>query len=219
MMMRRGSARAGSGSGRKKGPRINEGKRAAILMAAQQLFASSGFDGAAMNAVAARAGVSKATVYAHFGNKERLFKRILGDRTQEMSERWDSLLDQEGSLHERLKSVAHVILDVSSSPAIRCVHRALTLPASLSPCNHDELWSSCFGRYDKVMRGILAREVANGTLEIKDVALASSQFFGLVGGEAIARALLLGDGVARTEGVDHAVDMFIRGNMPVRKTR
>lgn len=216
VMMRKSSARAGSG--KKKEPRINKEKHAAVLMAARQLFTSSGFEGTAMNAVAACAGVSKATVYARFGNKELLFRRVLGDCIQEMSERWDSLLGQEGALHERLRSVAHVILDISSSPAIKCVHHIRAVPASLSPGIHDEFWNSCFGRYDKVMRGILGREVANGTLDIKDMALASSQFFGLVGGEAIARALLSGDGVANAEGVDCAVEMFIRGNAPVRRS-
>ena len=201
-------------------PGLNDGRlrivrvAAAVLMAARQLFTSSGFEGTAMNAVAACAGVSKATVYARFGNKELLFRRVLGDCIQEMSERWDSLLGQEGALHERLRSVAHVILDISSSPAIKCVHHIRAVPASLSPGIHDE-FRRVSGSFE---HGILGREVANGTLDIKDMPPASSQFFGLVGGEAIARALLSGDGVANAEGVDCAVEMFIRGNAPVRKS-
>lgn len=44
-----------------------------ILAAAQDVFLAQGYGAASMDAVAARAGVSKQTVYAHFGAKEALF--------------------------------------------------------------------------------------------------------------------------------------------------
>ncbi len=48
-------------------------KRAAILDAAKQMFTQHGFDGVSMDQIAAAAGVSKLTVYSHFGDKEALF--------------------------------------------------------------------------------------------------------------------------------------------------
>ena len=48
-------------------------KRAAILEAAKGLFVRNAFAGTSMDAVAAEAGVSKLTVYSHFGDKETLF--------------------------------------------------------------------------------------------------------------------------------------------------
>ena len=47
-------------------------KRAAILASAKQLFAEHGFDGVSMDQIAQAAGVSKLTVYSHFGDKETL---------------------------------------------------------------------------------------------------------------------------------------------------
>ena len=49
------------------------GKRAAILDAAKRLFLVQGFTGVSMDQIAAEAGVSKLTVYSHFGDKESLF--------------------------------------------------------------------------------------------------------------------------------------------------
>ena len=49
------------------------GKRAAILEAAKRMFTQHGFDGASMDQIAAEAGVSKLTVYSHFGDKDTLF--------------------------------------------------------------------------------------------------------------------------------------------------
>ena len=48
-------------------------KRAAILEAAKQLFLEQGYQGVSMDQIAATAGVSKLTVYSHFGDKETLF--------------------------------------------------------------------------------------------------------------------------------------------------
>src|SRR6478672_3702293 len=49
------------------------GKGAAILEAAKRLFLSQGFEAISMDQIAAEAGVSKLTVYSHFGDKETLF--------------------------------------------------------------------------------------------------------------------------------------------------
>ena len=63
------AARQGGGPGRPKDP----GKREAILAAARTMFLEQGYNGASMDAIATAAGVSKLTVYSHFGDKESLF--------------------------------------------------------------------------------------------------------------------------------------------------
>jgi TetR/AcrR family transcriptional regulator, mexJK operon transcriptional repressor len=55
-----------------------ETKRAAILDAAEELFISSGYELTSVDAIAARAAVSKRTVYDHFGDKQSLFRSVLG---------------------------------------------------------------------------------------------------------------------------------------------
>jgi TetR/AcrR family transcriptional regulator, mexJK operon transcriptional repressor len=53
-----------------------EQKRRAILDAALAEFQERGFLGAGMDRVAARAGASKVTVYAHFADKQALFEAV-----------------------------------------------------------------------------------------------------------------------------------------------
>src|SRR5271163_2591236 len=53
------------------------GKAEAILAAAERAFLASGFGAVTMDAIARGAGVSKATVYAHFTGKEELFGAIV----------------------------------------------------------------------------------------------------------------------------------------------
>src|SRR5260370_7766636 len=53
------------------------GKAETILAAAERTFLASGFGAVTMDAIAREAGVSKATVYAHFTGKEELFGAIV----------------------------------------------------------------------------------------------------------------------------------------------
>ncbi|GHF55991.1 TetR/AcrR family transcriptional regulator [Streptomyces griseosporeus] len=63
------------------GPRA-ELKRQAIVRAARELFLREGF-GVGMDAIAAAAGVSKVTVYNHFGSKEALFSAVISSALDE----------------------------------------------------------------------------------------------------------------------------------------
>lgn len=72
-------------------------KRDAVLDAAVELLLVNGYDGTSMDAVAARAGVSKTTVYAHYADKLELFKAVLQHGSMELGERLRGLRQREGS--------------------------------------------------------------------------------------------------------------------------
>lgn len=90
--------RAGRSGGR--------GKREAVLDAAVELLMLNGYDGTSMDAVAAQAGVSKTTVYAHYADKLELFKAVLQHGSTELGQRLHKLRQRdilgEGSAEDRL---------------------------------------------------------------------------------------------------------------------
>ena len=57
-------------------------KRAAIIRAATSLFAEKGFNAVSMAALANQAGVSTATLYRHFADKEAVFGEVVDDLIQ-----------------------------------------------------------------------------------------------------------------------------------------
>ncbi len=57
-------------------------RRAQLLDVGRTLFAERGYDGTAVEEVAARAGVSKPVVYEHFGGKERLYAEVVDREVQ-----------------------------------------------------------------------------------------------------------------------------------------
>ena len=50
-----------------------------MLEAAASLFMAHGYGAVSMDAIARAAGVSKATLYAHFSSKDRLFATIIDE--------------------------------------------------------------------------------------------------------------------------------------------
>ena len=57
--------------------RRKEARPAELLAAALDLFVEKGYAGTRLDDVAARAGVSKGTLYLYFQNKEQLFKAVV----------------------------------------------------------------------------------------------------------------------------------------------
>jgi AcrR family transcriptional regulator len=69
-----------------------------VLEAAAELFANRGIDGTSMDAIAEASGVSKATIYKHWPDKDALCLEVLGyvhglDEEQPKFESWDYRAD------------------------------------------------------------------------------------------------------------------------------
>jgi len=74
-------------------------RRAQLLDVGRSVFAERGFDGASIEEIAERAGVSKPVVYEHFGGKEGLYAVVV-DR--EMSRLLDSMVASLNGRHPRV---------------------------------------------------------------------------------------------------------------------
>lgn len=79
---------------------------ARILAAAETLFAEQGFNAVSMNAVAERAGVSKANIFHHFSSKNELYLAVLKSACQESFGRIENLGSDSSRFVERLSSYA-----------------------------------------------------------------------------------------------------------------
>ncbi|MEV0649105.1 TetR/AcrR family transcriptional regulator [Phytomonospora sp. NPDC050363] len=84
----------------------SERKRASIVEAAVGEFLREGYAAASVDKIARRAGVSKPTIYQHFGNKERLFLAVTAGVLTEAYEGLEpldrSIPDEPGALRSAL---------------------------------------------------------------------------------------------------------------------
>ena len=89
----------------------------AVLDAGQELFLANGYAGTSIDSVAARAAVSKMTIYRHFKDKETLFVAIVRRECDRVT---DSAKSQPaGTIAEATKSLsefAHSLMDYIGAP-------------------------------------------------------------------------------------------------------
>jgi len=190
------------------------GKRAAILEAAKQMFTQQGFDGASMDQIAAAAGVSKLTVYSHYGDKEALFAAAVKSHCEQQLP--TSLFDPmpQVALRDRLLAIAQAFYSMISSPTAVAGHRMLCTPQLAGSPLPQLFWEAGPKRVQSDFANLLERRVAAGELQISDVPRAASQFFTLLKGEPHAR-LVFGCCEANAGGDTDAhlaatVDLFLR---------
>jgi len=79
--------------------------RQKILDAASTVFAESGFGGARVDEIARRAGVNKAMLYYHVGNKQALYTAVLTRNFDRMEKALDEALAIHGSAREQLEAL------------------------------------------------------------------------------------------------------------------
>jgi TetR/AcrR family transcriptional regulator len=98
-------------------PRGRKGaeRRAAILEAAEQIFAAGGLAGARTDAIALRAHVNKALLYYYFRGKDALFHAVLEDHLKEFHRRGLEVLSQPGPAPETLMRYVTMHFDFISA--------------------------------------------------------------------------------------------------------
>ena len=193
-------------------------KGAAILEAAKRLFIAQGFDGTSMDQIAAGAGVSKLTVYSHFGDKETLFAAAAKAYCEQQLPTSMFEAHPEVPLRERLLQIARAFFAMVSSPEAVAAHRILCTPQMAESPIPQMFWEAGPRRVQEAFAELLRHRMAAGELEIDDIPRASSQFFTLLKGEPHAQ-MVFGCGgngaVGDTENHLRAtVDMFLRAYAP-----
>jgi AcrR family transcriptional regulator len=177
-------------------PGRTERKREAILAAAAEIFLRNGFLGASMDEVAARAEVSKQTVYKQFASKEALFVAVVsamtgaaGDEVQ----REIADLGERDDPERQLLAYAERQLIVVLTPRLMQLRRLVIGEANRFPALGRALQAGGPGRAVAGLTQALARWTVRGLLNIEDPQAAASHFNWLVMGEPVNRAMFLGD--------------------------
>lgn len=189
-------------------------KRTAILEAAKRMFVQHGFDRVSMDQVAAEAGVSKLTVYSHFGDKDNLFaEAVRAHCEQNLPQR---LFEPAAGipLRERLLTIGQAFFAMVMAPDAVAGHRILCSPEVAARGMAATFWAAGPGRVKAAFRALLEDHIARGELEIEDPDRAAGHFFALLKGDPHARAVLgCQGGDCREEAQAHVasvVDLFLR---------
>ena len=101
----------------KKWERRSETRPAELIEAALRCFSERGFAATRLDDVAARAGVSKATVYLYFENKEKLFEAVVRAAVAPKLDQAHELVDKfEGSTPDLMRSLLAILETALDGP-------------------------------------------------------------------------------------------------------
>lgn len=208
--------RRGSGAGR---PRSVE-KRDAILAAARALFLEHGLAEASMDAVTARAGVSKSTIYGHFETKEELFEEVVRVRAEEVLAQLIPAAEPSGDPAADLETLGVAFQRVLLVPEARAWNRLVIAEADRRPQVARTLFESGPARLLGLVATYLGKETQAGRLRVERPAEAAEHFIGLIGGVELIRGLLASQPARtdrdRRQRARRAVAVFLAAYGPTR---
>jgi TetR/AcrR family transcriptional repressor of mexJK operon len=185
-----------------------------LLDVAAEVFMEMGYQGASTAEIARRAQASKATFYARFANKEKLFLAVLRKRTDEVFQHHAAVYELDAPIRNTLLKIADVVLDVVLSPRHLALLRIVQIESPRFPELGKTLYELGPGRSAKLLAAYLRDQANRGALKIQDPELAAEQLMDLISGSLLRKALL---GVSlyplkneQKYKVESAVDTFLR---------
>jgi len=200
---------------------VSSQKALEILRAARKVFIAKGFEAASMDAVARTAGVSKATVYAHFRSKSDLFAAIVAQVAGRLTGEIHSVMEARLPLRQALMRIGTEFLEVLVDPERVRIFRMMVAETDRFP----ELGRVFYRAGPLVMQdclaAFLAEAAAEGKLVIEDSGLAARQLLSLIKSDLHLRCLF--DSGTRPSSaecerqVEAAVETFLKayGARPV----
>ena len=194
-------------------------RRQAIINAATEVFLRHGYVGATTDEVAARAAVSKQTLYKHFADKQRLFAEVILETTVQLVDRLSTvagtLLDT-ADVRTGLRELADGLLRGLLDPDVLRLRRLVIAEADRFPDVGRAWFDRGFDRGEVVLGESLQRLADRGLLHrLDDPTLAAYQFAGLVMYQPMNQAMFAGTGALPSPDsldriADAAVEAFLR---------
>lgn len=186
-------------------------KRRAIIEAAGEVFLQHGYLGASMDQVAAKAAVSKQTVYKQFADKEHLFAEIIVGRTSVLGDqlaRVYATLDDATDPLPALRDVGRQLLQSLSMPDVLQLRRLVIAEADRFPDVTGTWWQRAFHPSLVVLGEALQRMAERGLLrDLPDPTLAAYHLAGLVMYKPMNRMMFAGSAaVTPADELEHLAD-------------
>ncbi len=194
-------------------------KRRVILEGARAVFAEHGFERASVDVIAARAGVSKATVYNHFADKKALFVAAVVEETDALRASLAACLERPGDdVEQALRGMGEKIMTLWLAPSVMALYRQAIAETAHLP----EIGRMVFEQGTLPLQEAVAAHIArwheSGAVRVDDPRAAAVSFIALCQGDLVTRMRLgvlehpVDDAVRET--VRRAVRTFIRAYAP-----
>jgi AcrR family transcriptional regulator len=195
-------------------------KHERILRSALEVFIELGFERASVDAIAGRAGVSKATVYNHFKDKKALFAACLLAQADAFRSALEDVVKRTPTteVEVALNALGEGVIRLMLSPVVAALHKVIAAEVGRFP----ELGCALYERSVTGCRNQLAPFFRHfgerGELAVPDPGTAAMQFLALCSSDLKVRVELgLQQRVSEEQirgAVREAVATFLRAYRP-----
>jgi len=158
-------------------------KHREIMQAAAAVFIAKGYDGTSMDEVAAKAGVSKQTIYKHFSDKDHLFTDIVLATTEQVGDvvaLVADALDGTSDLARDLGKLARAFLDRLMDEQLLQIRRLVIANADRMPSLGRDWYEQGFGRVLATLASCFRKLGEKRLLRVEDPLLAAYHFVGML---------------------------------------
>ncbi|OYW40201.1 MAG: hypothetical protein B7Z42_04760 [Brevundimonas sp. 12-68-7] len=163
-------------------------KDEAILLAAGDLFMEHGYEAVSVDAVAQKAGVSKATIYARYADKDALFAAVLRQECERAVSPDSFFPAEDQPVRETLILLATRFLDLVTGEKAMQMNRVLVAETARAPRMAELFYETAVLTLKNRFAEWLRVETARGRLHVRDADGAAWRYLGGVKGEAHLRA-------------------------------
>ena len=171
-----------------------------------------------MDAIAARAGVSKRTVYSHFPGKDALFAAVMGSHCDRAVGLDTCQLDPDGDPRSELTDLGVRFLSLVTSPTAVALFRTVVAEADRFPELGRTFFESGPKRWLATLAPFLKAQDERGRLRVADPEAAASTLLYMLKDPLHLRCILgVQQEVSEAEirsHVDHALTRFLELHRP-----
>jgi AcrR family transcriptional regulator len=193
-------------------------KAAQVMEAGSKLFTEQGFGAVSMDQVAKAAGVSKATVYAHFQSKEQLFVAIVRAACLSYADNVMPEVRDAPDMRAALTRIGRSIAGFLMAPRTMAIYRVIVAEGPRFPDLARRYYETGPRTFKRLLTQYLTEAMEKGLLKMENPRLASDQFCGMVRGPLYMQVLLNvqddPDALQVDTVVNGAVEVFLRSYGP-----
>lgn len=181
-------------------------KRREILAAARDLFSREGYANTGMEAIAREAGVSTATLYAHFPSKADLFRVVVVETLAAKGECVRKSAETDGDARTRLTAFALAYAGFYADPAPRAIFRVLAAERRRFDGAAAEVEARCRRDLGGTAIRIISELADDGHLSVEKPSWAAGQLLGMIEHSTLVLGLVAGEEAASQRPIEAVCD-------------
>jgi TetR/AcrR family transcriptional regulator len=178
-------------------------------MSALELFASKGYGGTSVREICGAAGITKPTLYHHYGSKEGVYRALVDGALEDFRSDITRALAGPGTAPERLKRVARAYFEGARShrEVVRFIFGLVHgQPGSAPATDFPTFYEGIVGLLaQEVDAGVTRGELAAGPTDVRMLLLMGAL------GEALCGFLIVGRPDLTPDLADRLVDTLLEG--------